>query len=282
MYKIIIDSCGEIPQNLKEDGRFVNVPLTLEINGEDIIDDETFDQASFLEKVANSPTGPKSACPSPAAYMSAMEGDADHIYVITLSAQLSGSYNSAILAKNLYEEEMEDEDREVRIHVFDSKSASIGETLIGMKIAELEDAGCSYEEVVEKTDAFIAEQHTFFVLETLETLRKAGRLSNLKAMIAGTLNIKPIMGSTDEGNIQQLGQARGMMKALDKMVECMKETAIHPEEKILAISHCNAPAAAEQLKERALKQMQFRDVFVIDTRGVSSMYANDGGLIMVL
>lgn len=284
MYKIIIDSCGEIPQNLKQDGRFVNVPLTLEINGEDIIDDETFDQASFLEKVAKSPTGPKSACPSPASYMKAMEGDADHIYVITLSAQLSGSYNSAVLAKSLYEEELEDEDedREVLIHVFDSKSASIGQTLIGMKIAELEEAGCSFEEVVEQTDAYIAEQHTFFVLETLETLRKAGRLSNLKAMIAGTLNIKPIMGSTDEGSIQQLGQARGMVKALDKMVECLMATAIHPEKKILAISHCNAPQAAEQLKERALKACSFKDVFIIDTQGVSSMYANDGGLIMVL
>ena len=282
MYKIIIDSCGEIPQNLKADGRFVNVPLTLEINGEEIIDDETFDQASFLEKVASSPTGPKSACPSPAAYMQAMESDADDIYVITLSAQLSGSYNSAILAKNLYEEELEDDDREAQIHVFDSKSASIGETLIGLKIAELEDAGCSFEEVVEQVEAYIAEQHTFFVLETLETLRKAGRLSNLKAMIAGTLNIKPVMGSTDEGSIQQLGQARGMMKALDKMVECLMATAIHPESKILAISHCNAPQAAQQLKERALKACSFKDVLVMDTRGVSSMYANDGGLIMVL
>ncbi|MCR5641241.1 MAG: DegV family protein [Lachnospiraceae bacterium] len=284
MYKIIIDSCGEIPQNLKEDGRFVNVPLTLEVNGEEIVDDETFDQASFLKKVAESPTGPKSACPSPASYMKAMESEADHIYVITLSAQLSGSYNSAVLAKNLYEEELEDEDedREVLIHIFDSKSASIGETLIGMKVAELEEAGCSFEEVVAQTEQYISEQHTYFVLETLETLRKAGRLSNLKAMIAGTLNIKPVMGSTDEGNIQQLGQARGMAKALDKMVECMMANVIHPEKRILAISHCNAPNAAEQLKQRVMKACNFRDIFVIDTQGVSSMYANDGGLIMVV
>lgn len=284
MYKIIIDSCGEIPQNLKKDGRFVNVPLTLEVNGEEIVDDETFDQASFLKKVAESPTGPKSACPSPASYMKAMESEADHIYVITLSAQLSGSYNSAVLAKNLYEEELEDEDedREVLIHIFDSKSASIGETLIGMKVAELEEAGCSFEEVVAQTEQYISEQHTYFVLETLETLRKAGRLSNLKAMIAGTLNIKPVMGSTDEGNIQQLGQARGMAKALDKMVECMMANVIHPEKRILAISHCNAPNAAEQLKQRVMKACNFRDIFVIDTQGVSSMYANDGGLIMVV
>ena len=278
MYRVIIDSCGELTKEMKEDGHFVNVPLTLEVGEQQIIDDETFDQASFLKAVAECSTSPKSACPSPNAYMVEMECDAERIYIVTLSAQLSGSYNSACLAKDLYEED----DESKQIYVFDSKSASIGETLIGLKIAECENKGMSFEEVVKTVEEYIAGQHTFFVLETLETLRKAGRLSNLKAAIAGTLNIKPVMGSTDEGSIQQLGQARGMIKALDKMGQCLVDVTENCEEKILAISHCNCLERALSLKEKMESMAKFKEIFIVDTRGVSSMYANDGGLIMVI
>ena len=282
MYKIIIDSCGELTEEMKQSGKFCNVALTLQIDEEDIIDDETFDQKSFLEKVAASENGPKSACPSPSAYMEAMEGDAEHIYLVTLSSQLSGSYNSACLAKDLFEEEHEDDDVEKKVHVFDSKSASIGQTLIGLKIAECEDSGMSFEETIATVDSYIEGQHTFFVLETLETLRKAGRLSNLKAKIATTLNIKPVMGSTEIGSIAQLGQGRGMAKALDKMVEAMMEVTENCEEKIVAISHCNCLERAELLKKKVKEQADFKGIFIVDTAGVSSMYANDGGVIMVV
>ncbi len=278
MYKIIIDSCGELTQTMKEDGHFVNVPLTLEVGDTSILDDQDFDQASFLQQVADCPTAPKSACPSPNAYMVEMECEADHIYVVTLSAQLSGSYNSACLAKDLYEE---DDDSKC-IHVFDSKSASIGQTLIGLKIAECEKAGMSFEEVIEAVDAYIASQHTFFVLESLETLRKAGRLSNLKAALAGTLNIKPVMGSTDEGSIQQLAQARGMVKAIDKMSQCLMDVTEDAENRILAISHCNCRERALSLKQKMEKLAHFKEIFIVDTQGVSSMYAGDGGVIMVV
>ena len=278
MYKIIVDSCGELTEEMQADGHFASVPLTLEIGDVEMADDASFDQARFLKLVAESPTSPKSACPSPNAYMVEMDCEADHVYVVTLSAQLSGSYNSACLGRDLYQEDDEDK----LIHVFDSKSASIGETLIALKIAECEEQGMSFEEVIEAVDAYIAGQHTFFVLESLETLRKAGRLSNLKAAIAGTLNIKPVMGSTDEGSIQQLGQARGMVKALDKMGQCLVAATEHPETKILAISHCNCQERALSLKKKMEEMASFKDIIVVDTRGVSSMYANDGGLIMVI
>ena len=277
-YKIVVDSCGELPGRCKADPHFESVPLVLDIDGYLVTDDETFDQADFLKKVAASENSPKSACPSPDAYMQGMEGDAEHVYVVTLSAQLSGSYNSACLAKDLFMEEHEN----VKVHVFDSKSASIGETLIGMKIAECEEAGMPFEQVVETVDKYIASQHTFFVLETLETLRKAGRLSNLKARIATTLKIKPVMGSTDEGNICQLGQALGMSKALDKMVSCMQEVTKNCEEKILAISHCNCEERAYLLKAKLERVAKFKRIMIVDTAGVSTMYANDGGVIMVV
>ena len=102
--------------------------------------------------------------------------DAEHVYAVTLSAELSGSYNSAVLGKNMYEEEYGEKD----IYVFNSRSASVGETLIGLKIAECEEKGMSFQEVIETVESYIEEQHTYFVLETLDILKKNGRLKGLK------------------------------------------------------------------------------------------------------
>lgn len=281
MYKIIIDSCGELTEDMKK-ANFCNVPLILQIEGEDIVDDDSFEQLSFIKKVAASAEGPKSACPAPGVYLEEMEGEAEHVYVVTLSAQLSGSYNSAVVAKEMYESEHEDDNDSKKIHVFDSKSASIGETLIGLKIDECEKAGMSFEQVIEEVDKYIAGQHTFFVLETLETFRKTGRISWQKEKIASILNIKPIMGSTDIGSIEQLAQARGMANAMDKMVECLINVTENVKDKIVAISHCNCPERAEELKRRLLEKVSCRDVIILNMRGVSTMYANDGGLIMVV
>ena len=280
MFKVLVDSCGDFPEEMKKDPRFEHIPLTIAIDDYEIVDDDSFDQADWLRRVEASPNAPKSACPSPGTYIEAMDCDADRIYMVTLSARLSGSYNSACLAKSLYEDD--DDNDEKQIYVFDSKSASIGETLIAMKIAELEEEGLSFEDVVSGVEDYIASQHTFFCLESLDHLRKAGRLSNLKAMIAGTLNIKPIMGSTDEGDICQLAQTRGMNKALEKMAECMISVTKECENRILAISHCNAPDVAQKLKECVEKVGTFKDIFIVDTAGVSSLYAADGGVIMVV
>lgn len=279
MYKIVIDSCGELPEELKQDGHYETVSLELEVDGCRIRDDSTFDQSDFLRRVRESLKGPKSSCPSPEQYMDAYEGEADHVYAVTLSGSLSGSYNSAVLGKNLYEEEHGDTKK---IYVFNSRSASIGETLIGMKIQEFEEAGCGFEEVVEKVEEYIRSMNTYFVLETLETLRKNGRLSNLKAFIANSLNIKPVMGSTKEGLICQLGQARGMNKALERMVKDMISKTKDCENRILAISHCNCPERAKAVKEKIEKIAKFKKIIIINTAGVSSMYANDGGVIMAV
>lgn len=278
MYKIIIDSCGELFPYMKEDDRYSNVPLTLSVDGIDIVDDETFDQLDFIKRVKASPKGPKSACPAPGAYFDAIKGEADHVYIVTLSAELSGSYNSAVVAKEMYEDEHDDK----QIHVFNSRSASIGQTLIGRQAAECEEAGMPFEKVVETVEAYIEEQHTFFLLESLDTLRKAGRLTMLKEKIANTLNLKPVMGSTPEGNIQKLAQVRGMNKALSKMADCMISVTKNCGEKVLAISHCNCLERAMQLKAEVEKRADFKKIFVVDTRGVSTMYANDGGIIMVV
>lgn len=277
-YKIVIDSCGEFPEEWKKDERFESVPLILNVGGETIIDDETFDQASFVEKVASCPECPKSACPSPERYMKAYDCDAEHIYAVTLSAELSGSYNSAVLGKSLIEEEHP----EKKVYVFNSRSASVGETLIGMKIQECEEAGCSFEETIQQVEAYIEGQNTFFVLDDLETLRKNGRLSKVKSLVASALKIKPVMGSTPEGTICQLDQARGINKALVKMAQNIVEKTVNSENKVLAISHCNCKDRAELLKNALLEKMNVKKVVILDTAGVSTMYANNGGVIAAI
>ena len=277
-YKIAIDSCGELLDEWKNDERIESIPLTLTVGGENIIDDATFDQKDFLKKVADCPECPKSACPSPERYMKAYECEAEHIYAVTLSAELSCSYNSAILGKNLLLEEQP----EKKVHVFNSKSASGGQSLIAMKIIECEEKGLSFGEVVSEVEKYIEEMSTFFVLENLETLRKNGRLSRVKALVASALKIKPVMGSTPEGTICQLDQARGMNKAIVKMVDHIGEKGINIPEKTVAITHCNCPERAKMLEEAIREKLHPAKIVVMDTAGVSSMYANDGGVIVAV
>ena len=142
-FHIVCDSCTDLTQEDFEKGCYSCIPLTLIVDGEEIIDDETFDQASFLEKVANSTGEVKSACPAPESYMNAY-GEADDIYVVTLSAELSGSYNSAVLGKNLYEEE----NGEKNIYVFNSRGASTTQILIARKIYEYASQGMNFDQVV--------------------------------------------------------------------------------------------------------------------------------------
>lgn len=166
--------------------------------------------------------------------------------------------------------------------MFNSRSASIGESLIGMKIQECEEAGMSFEEVVSTVEHYIEGQHTFFVLENLDTLRKNGRLSKVKALVASALKIKPVMGSTDEGTICQLDQARGMNRAMIKIVEQVIAKTSDSADKVLAISHCNCPERAQVLKEAFEERMKLAKIVILDTAGVSSMYANDGGVIVAI
>ena len=274
-YKIVVDSCCELPKELVGDSRFESVPLGLEVGDEHMLDDETFDQAEFLKKVAASSTCPKSSCPSPERYMKAYDTEAEHVYVITLSSHLSGSYNSAMLGKTLYEETYGAK----QIHVVDSESASGGETQIALKLMELEEQGLAFEEIVEQIEHFRDTRVVYFVLDNLETLRKNGRLTGIKSLMASTLNIKPLM-SADHGVIIQKGQSVGMKKTLAKLSEMLVGDIGSGEGRKLIITHCNAPEKAVLVRDMILKQTGFEEVIIMDTRGLSSLYANDGGVIV--
>lgn len=275
-YKIVGDSCLDCNEELKQTGKVTIVPLTLEVGDYRVIDDETFDQAAFLKAVREHETCPRSACPSPSAFQEAYSGPEDRVYCITLSSHLSGSYNSAALGKDLFYEDNEGSKKQIA--VFSSDSACCGESLVALKIMELEEKGLSFEEVCRQVEDFIYHMTTMFVIETLDTLKKNGRLTGLAALLATALNIKPLMGA-DHGVIIKLEQARGMNKALRKMIDRIV-AADHPEERVLGISHCNCPDRAEFVKEEVCKRVAFKDIYITNTAGVGTMYANDGGVVV--
>lgn len=104
-YKIIVDSHGELTHRMRNSGVYETASLSMEVDGDVIVDDESFDQADFLRRVAPSPECPKSSCPSPEKYMELYSGSEERVYAVTLSSELSGSYNSAELGRKLWIEE---------------------------------------------------------------------------------------------------------------------------------------------------------------------------------
>jgi len=271
--RIVGDSSTDLTEEQKQLIQIIHVPLTLSIGDEHIVDDETFSQKSFLEKMKNSPECPHSACPSPERFMRAYEG-ADEVFVVTLSSKLSGSYESAVLAKNLYQEEHP----EVKIHVIDSLSASVAQSLIALKLYEYSDL--PFEETIKRIEAFRDGLHTKFVLEDLDVFIKNGRVTGIQALLANALNIRPLLAGRD-GEIIKLDQGRGVDRTLKKMVDYIEQDVRESTTRVLAISHCNHPKRAEEVKQMILSRVAFKDCFIVNMGGLSSMYANDGGIIVV-
>ena len=140
----------------------------------------------------------------------------------------------------------------------------------------------TFEETVEAVEEYIDSMNTYFVLDSLDSLRKNGRLKGVKALVASALKIKPIMGSTPEGSICQLDQARGINKALLKMRDYIVDRTADAENRILAISNCNCRERAEMVKHAIEEKLRPGKIIILDTAGVSSLYANDGGIIVVV
>ena len=277
-YRLIGDSCTDLDDNLKKDDNIVIVPLTLEIGDYSVKDDDKFNQKDFIKRMAESKIGAKSACPSPEAFKEAMECDTDMAFVVTLSEHLSGSYQSAEIGKKLYEEEHDHKD----ILVLSSKSASAGQYRLMLELDKLCKQGFGFEEISKKITKLRDEMKTYFVIETLDTLRKNGRLSAVTAFIASALNIKPIMGAED-GVIIKKDQQRGMQKALTKMVEiAVKEAGDNADEKTVCITHINNLERGEYVADLFKKSRKFKDIKIVNGAGVATLYAGDGGIVIAV
>lgn len=273
--KIIADSCCDLNDEIKRNTNISIVPLTIEIEGKVYKDDETLNINDFLDVMRKSKECPKTSCPSPVDFMKQYNGD-ESVFVVTLSSALSGTYKSAVMAKDMFKEEI----KEKFIHVFDSLSASVGETLVSLKIDELSKKGISELEIVDKVEEYIKEMKTFFMLNTLENLVKAGRISPIIAKVTSLISLKPIMAGTEEGTIKIQEKVIGAQKAFRRFVEIIGEQGVNLENKVLGIAHCNCLDKAIEFKNEVLKRYKFKDIIIVPTAGISTVYANEGGIII--
>lgn len=278
-YKILADSCCDHVQQGEDTLSFVTrIPLSIELDGENFLDDSSLDCGAFLKAMSQSKAAPRSACPSPMLFAEACGGEARDIYIVTLSAKLSGTYDSARMGAEMVRKEHP----EKNIHVFNSRSAACGEVAICLRVKELAESGLPFEEVVARGEAFIDEMNTAFVLEDLDVFRKSGRLNHIQALAVSALRIKLVMGADDEGNVVVRAKGIGLSRALSALVEHVK--AIYDArpcpERTLVITHCACFERAEEICRRILEACPFAKSLICRSSGISTMYANAGGIIV--
>ncbi|MFZ7131924.1 MAG: DegV family protein [Eubacteriales bacterium] len=274
-YNIVVGSSCDFDEYYGNNIKHSTVPFTITIDEKSYVDDGAFTGKKIVEKMKKSIGAIKTACPSPNDFLEKYK-DAEHIFVVTISSKLSGTYNSAMTAKNMYFEQFEDK----FIHVFDSLSAAIAETMIVIKIKELIDEKHSLKEIVEKVNNYIQELKTIFVLENLDNLIKNGRMSKLTGMFAQFLHIKPILSEDGNGEIKMVDKSRGTKNALKKLVEHIGLQGVVNEDKKLGIVHCNAPDKAQYVKRLIEERYRFKEVIITEANGLSAVYADDGGIII--
>ena len=236
---------------MRKDPCFVKVPLTIHAGGSTFVDDDTLDQADLLWAMRQSEEAPSTACPSPQAYLDAYQGGGGRVcgHPVRPAQRLPQQRRAGPRL-------LEEDSPEANVHVFNSCSASSGEVLVALKIRELAAAGLPFKKVVREVEQFIYQMQTLFVLESLENLRKNGRLTKLQAVVTSALKIKLLCGATPEGEICKLGQALSMKQALGKLVDRMAADPDH-QGPHLAICHCNCLERAFQVKAMVEEKCRF-------------------------
>ena len=215
----------------------------------------------------------KSACPSPDDYLRAFEG-AKNIFLVTITGTLSGSHNSAQLAKNIYLEELPD----TKIHIIDSLSAGGEVDLLVEKVNDLIDQGLSFEEVVESITAYQEKTKLLFVLAKVDNLVKNGRLSKLIGTVVGLLNIRMVGEASETGTLELLQKARGPKKSVQAAYDEIIKAGYAGGRIVMA--QRNNEKCCQQLSERIRENFPQADIKILPTSGLCSFYAEDGGLLM--
>ena len=276
---ILADSCCDLSPELLKKTQAKIAPLTITIDDTHYVDDGTVDIPPYLAAMKASKNPVRSACPSPDLYAEDIRATEGDCFIVTLSAKLSGSHNAASLGVQLAQEDMP----EKKVHVFDSESASAGETYIALMIHDLIAAGKSFEQIVELVEEKIRSMHTLFVLDSLDNLVKNGRISRTVALLANVLSIRLLMSDDGHGAIKNISKARGIKGALGQMVEtCRKHTeGLAAASQRLVISYCNCPERARQVHDMIREKCPaIGEIILTPTSALSSMYANDGGIVI--
>ena len=248
---------------------YAEVPFVISVDNTDYIDEPGIDIEKMLEHIANCRSSGRTSCPSPHAWLEAW-GDAENVIAFTLSAALSGSYNSAIAARHMALEKYPDRN----IAVINTCGAGgLPEQLTNI-IYE----GDSFDAIVSAADKAVRETQVMFALGSLDNLIKAGRLNKLVGYAAHRFNISAIGVASPGGRIELRHKFRGMKKTYDKLIDTLRETGFAGGE--LVISHCMNEEGAEKLGHLIKAEWLDTDVSVVPASGLCSYYMGKDGLII--
>lgn len=274
--KIITDSCADIPLEVAEENNIVIVPLEVHFGDDTYLDGVDLTSEEFFDKLKRSERLPKTSSPSPEQFIKEFEGPEKDIIIITISTGLSSSYNSALLAKEIYEKENGDKE----IHVINSLSGSVGQGLIVLKLAKLMQSGAKINELLESAKEFIKDVNVFFMLDTLENIVKGGRIGKATGHVASLLSIKLIMKSDGHGVVDLAEKIRGSKKAFNRLVDIVGENGSNFEDKIIAVAHANCPEKALEYISMIKEKYKFKDVLISTIGCTIGTYSGESGLII--
>ena len=269
--KIVADSSANLLTLKHVD--FASAPLKIITSDREFVDNADLDVGSMLEYFSHYKDKSKTSCPNPGDWMEAM-GDADDVFCVAITSGLSGSYNAACIAKQMYEAEHEG----ARVCVIDSLSAGPELTLIVDKLEELILQGMEYEQICETIHAYQQKTGLLFMLESLNNFAANGRVSPAVAKLAGVLGIRIVGKASDQGTLEPTDKCRGEAKSLSTIVAHLKEHGLVTGK--VQIAHCRNEQAANKLKELILAQIPGATVSIGENRGLCSYYAEIGGLLV--
>src|SRR5690554_1833000 len=275
--KILTDSACDLPQKLLK--HIEVIPISLLIDGQTYKDTVDITKKKFYDLIQKAKNFTGTAAPSPYEYLKQYVNENDNVFVFTISSALSSSYNNALMAKNMLKEQFSEKANKV-IHVFDSLNASIGQGLIILKLKELIEKKLPQEQVIEQLETYIKETKTFFILDKMDNLIKSGRINKVVGKLISTLNIKLIMGKSDEGERVLYDKVRGAKNSLNRLLSLIENHGSKLEEKILGIAHYDCLEKAMHLKEKAQQLFPFKDVIITEMGPTIAAYADKGGLLI--
>lgn len=278
-YKIVVDSSCDLSKDMKSWNNLEVVPLTLQLGDYIIKDDENFDQDDFVERVKAYDGYAKSACPSPEAFANACEGDYDEVYIITITDKLSGSYNSALQGKAIYEEDHEDGKK---IHVFNSLATSAMLTFIANEIKKYGDEGKPFDEIVERVEDFIVNHAAlYWCLESIDALKANGRLFALAAKVIEKIRVKLICRAVD-GNLSLVSQDitinRAMMKMTNIVIDKLKDVDMSDE--TVYVTYVRNEERARMIANKLSEKLNIGNLEIIKCSGLNTLYATDGAIFI--
>ncbi|MEO3944416.1 DegV family protein [Gorillibacterium sp. CAU 1737] len=275
--RIVTDGSADLPQAIMEEFDIIQVPLFVCFKHEQF--PSTMDRQVFYEKMKTEKELPKTSSPSPHAFYEQFQtvDEADDIICISLSSALSATYQHAVMGKQLVEEESSGRER---IHVIDSKNASLGLGLLVYQAARLAKQGSSLQELLQYIGKSIPEVKNYFVLDTLMNVVKGGRLDHVRGAIASVLNIKLIMKASAEGSLEVVEKVRGSQNAILKMIDRIGETVKNAEKTVLGIAHSNCEQKAKEVMRTILSKYPFKDIIFSEMGPVIGTYAGEGAILV--